>query len=92
MKLWLVHAFATLFMVGLIWLVQVVHYPLFAEVGEAEFVRYEQLHSQRISWVVMPVMLVELACAVLLVWNGRHDPLAWTGLVLLGIVWASTFF
>ena len=30
----LLHAAATLFMTGLIWFVQVVHYPLFARVGE----------------------------------------------------------
>lgn len=31
------HAGATLFMTGLIWFVQVVHYPLFLRVGEGNF-------------------------------------------------------
>lgn len=29
----LLHTFSTIFMTGLIWFVQVVHYPLFAAVG-----------------------------------------------------------
>ena len=31
------HLAATLFMVGVIWFVQVVHYPLFAKVGATAF-------------------------------------------------------
>ena len=31
------HAAATLFMVGVIWFVQVVHYPLMARVSASEF-------------------------------------------------------
>ena len=33
MLLLLLHAGATFFMCGLIWFVQIVHYPLFAQVG-----------------------------------------------------------
>ena len=57
---------STLFMTGLIWCVQLVHYPLFARVGEGTFSAYEQDHQRRITWIVMPVMLVELASGVLL--------------------------
>ncbi|MEY4607349.1 MAG: hypothetical protein RLY45_2109, partial [Actinomycetota bacterium] len=38
------HLVATMFMVGLIWFVQVVHYPLMAAVGEQQFVAYEDRH------------------------------------------------
>ena len=89
-----VHAFATLFMVGLIWFVQVVHYPLFAGVGEPGFPAYEQQHSRLTTYVVAPIMLAELAAAVLLVlWrpSGVAPGWLWAGLGLLGIVWLSTF-
>ena len=33
----LTQVFATLFMVGLIWFVQIVHYPLYAKVGREQF-------------------------------------------------------
>jgi hypothetical protein len=46
------HAASTLFLTGLIWLVQVVHYPLFAHVGQDSFVAYEAAHSQRITWLI----------------------------------------
>lgn len=91
----LVHAAATWFMVGLIWLVQVVHYPLFAGVGEEGFAAYAADHSRRITRVVGPVMLLELGTGVLLLARRPADvgwgwPLA--GLALLGVVWASTAF
>ena len=36
--IWLIiHAAATWFMVGLIWFVQIVHYPMFANVGRDSF-------------------------------------------------------
>ena len=50
----LVHAAATWFLVGLIWIIQVVHYPLFARVGEDGFVAYEAAHTRLISLVVGP--------------------------------------
>ena len=43
---------ATLYMVGLIWCVQIVHYPLFAEVGKDGFAAYEAAHSSLITAVV----------------------------------------
>ncbi len=84
-----------LFMTGLIWTIQIVHYPLFASVGASVFPAYEAEHSVRITIIVGPVMLLELAAAIALV---RVRPAlvpvwaAWTGLVLVGIIWASTAF
>jgi len=90
----LIHLAATWFMVGLIWFVQVVHYPLFARAGAAEFAAYSAAHQRLTTFVVLPPMLVELATAIVLVTPGgaRIDPwLAWTGLALLAVVWLSTF-
>ena len=46
--LWLTHLAATLFLVGLIWVVQVVHYPLFAHVGAEQFHGYWRVHTRPI--------------------------------------------
>ena len=88
----LTHVFATLFMVGLIWFVQIVHYPLFANVGADQFKRYEELHQKMTTWVVGPAMLVELATAVLLLKGSPSNctQLLWAGLVLVGIIWLTT--
>ena len=88
------HTSATLAMTGLIWFVQVVHYPLFRRVGNESFIEYERLPVRRTGWVVGPVMLTEAATAVLLVALADSQPmqlLAVIGAVLLGVIWVSTW-
>jgi len=89
----LVHVGATLFMVGVIWFVQIVHYPLFGSVGERGFAEYSRAHSRLTGLVVGPPMLVEAGTAVLLVARrpeGVPPVLPLVGLVLLAAVWLST--
>jgi hypothetical protein len=92
--LFVAHLAATLVMVGVIWFVQVVHYPLFAGVGAAGFRGYAAEHGRRTTWVVAPPMLVELGTGLMLVWR-RPDAMpaawAWAGVALLAVVWAATF-
>ena len=77
-------------LVGLIWLVQCVQYPLLARVGRGEFAAFHAEHCRRITWVVGPLMLVELGSAVWLLWLGLREGWFWTGLALLAVVWGST--
>lgn len=91
----LLHAVPTLCMTGLIWLVQLVHYPLFARIAPADFVAYEREHCRRIGPLVLPLMLVELAVSLWLPFaagDATDRSLAFAGLGLLALVWASTFF
>ena len=84
---------STWFMTGLIWFVQVVHYPLAAEVGEAAYVRYQGEHMRRTTWVVGPAMLVEGVTAVGAIWRpppGIGTAGVWLGIVMLVGIWAST--
>lgn len=89
----LVHAAATLFLTGLIWFVQVVHYPLMSRAGGEEFRRYEQEHRRLTGFVVAPPMLVELGAAG---WLAIRPPFpgseaaVWTGLTLVVLIWTST--
>ena len=55
----LLNVTATLFMVGVIWFVQVVHYPLMARLPAEKAVGYAVEHQRRTGWVVGPVMLLE---------------------------------
>lgn len=81
--------FCTVFMVGLIWFVQVVHYPLFKVVGDSS--NYFREHQKRTSWVVLPVMLLELVCAAFLLYY-RGIPVDQLGFVLVAVIWISTLF
>lgn len=91
--LFVIHAASSLYMAGLIWFVQVVHYPLFAGVGRPEFPAYEQRHTKLVTWVVAPPMLIEGMTALLLFWFRPAGVSNWalgTGLALLGVIWLST--
>lgn len=86
---------ATWFMTGLIWFVQVVHYPLYTRIGEAEFAVYERDHCSLTTLVVAPVMLVELFSAILLCVNRPKFvgmPECIVNVILLGVIWLSTMF
>ena len=88
----LIHAGCTLFLCGLIWIIQVVHYPLFAYVGHDGYEQYQQLHMQRITWIVAPIMIGEVVCALTLM-NApvpHHRFLLGIGLGLLALIWLST--
>jgi hypothetical protein len=87
------HLAATASMFGLIWFVQIVHYPLFGSVGHDSFVAYETAHRRRTSYVVGPLMAAEALTAVLLVANpptGVGVALPVAGVVLLGVIHMST--
>ena len=87
------HAGATLAMTGLIWFVQLVHYPLFACADRRVFADFERRHQARTTWVVAPLMLTELATAVALVRTPPGEAWAawaWAGLGLVAFLWATT--
>jgi hypothetical protein len=84
---------ATLFMLGVIWFVQIVHYPLFAKTESADFRTYEQRHTSLTTCVVAPPMLMEGATALLLLWFPPTGVSTWQpsiGLALLALIWLST--
>jgi len=79
-------------MVGLAWFVDVVHYPLFASVGDERFVSYHELHSRRTTWVVLPVMSVELVTSIALALDPPDGArvLALAGAALAVATWGLT--
>jgi len=92
----LLHLAATLYMTGLIWFVQVVHYPLLERVSREseDFTNYERAHVRRTGWVVMPAMLLELGTAIALLipaFAGNRPPYFILSLVVLAGIWLVTF-
>jgi hypothetical protein len=87
------HLAATAAMCGLIWFVQVVHYPLFAGVGPDGFAAYERRHQRTTSWVVGPFMAIEGVSAVAIAAWLRDEVglvLVGLGLALLAVIHGST--
>jgi len=82
------------FLSGLIWTIQVVHYPLMARVGAEGFAEYERLHSNWITPLVGPMMLAEAALAGLLMMQrpaGIPAWMPWVGAALVALLWGVTF-
>ena len=91
--LFVVNLIATWYMVGLIWMVQIVHYNMFDRVGLEQFQQYEADHNRLITPIVGVPMLFELATAVLLLFAAPDSFPRWAaivGLVLIGLIWLST--
>ncbi len=83
----------TLPLVGLIWFVQVVAYPQFARVDAASFPAYHAAHASLISYLVGPLMVVELGACLLAV--AARPPsvslhVAIAGLALCALAWGVT--
>ncbi len=85
------HGAATWAMTGVIWFVQVVHYPLMGAVGASGFAAYHAAHARLTTMVVGPLMLAEVACAGWIAME-RPSPASWVGVGLLVVVWGATFF
>ncbi len=86
----LIHAAITWALTGLIWTIQVVHYPLFAQVGRAEYRAYHARHMWLITWVAGPLMLAEAGSAVLLLWLREWTAFFLASLPPMLMIWAST--
>ena len=84
---------ATWAMVGLIWMVQLVHYPMLATYSATAPATAAADHQRRISWVVGPLMAAEGVSALILLVD-RPDTMpawsAWAAAILLGVALAST--
>jgi uncharacterized membrane protein len=87
-----VQAVAALYMTGVIWMCQIAHYPLFADVGSG-MPAYQRRNRVRTTSVVGPAMLAELVTTAVLVVS-RPAAIgawaAWLGIGLVAIAWAVT--
>jgi len=88
----LIQLFASFFLCGLIWIVQLVHYPSFKYVDNLEFTKFELFHTKNISFIVVPIMVLELATAIILAHNSLgYSKLFFINLILVLTVWLVTF-
>ncbi|MEM7008850.1 MAG: hypothetical protein AAF462_06910 [Thermodesulfobacteriota bacterium] len=83
-------------MTGLIWMVQIVHYPLFKYVGNEQFLEYERKHSKLITFIVGPVMSLELLTGIVILSSSFLSNTDYNiyliSFGLLVLIWLSTAF
>ncbi len=82
--------FCCFFMTGIIWLIQLVHYPAFKFIDESKFKKFHSFHSTRITYIVAPVMAIELLTAFALCFSVQAVYI-WNFILVL-ILWALTGF
>ena len=85
-----VNFISTSVMVGVIWVIQLLHYPSFHFINEKKYVEFQYFHMLRISFIVIPAMLTELASALLLAYFFRYSLTIILLVLVLGI-WGITF-
>ena len=88
----LIQLAVTLIMVGVIWFVQIIHYPLYRKIKEG-FVQYERAHLRRMAFFAGFLMIVEAATAIMMIPmlpTGLATSLAIVNIVLLVLIWLST--
>jgi len=91
LTVFLLNVAATWALVGLIWIVQIVHYPLFNLIGSERFREYHARHTRTITWIVAPLMFTEVVTAAMLVLGRIWDPWLLASYPLLAFNWLSTW-
>jgi hypothetical protein len=96
--LFLIHTFFTFFLTGLIWFVQLVHYPLFRSIPIENWVEFEKEHVKKATWITLPTMLVELLTGIALTFMTFQyivDDVYFNSMIinllLIICIWLSTF-
>lgn len=91
----LTHFICSIFMTGVIWVIQRVHYPSFSYISKQDFVAYHNFHSFHITWIVAPVMIIELLTAAFMVYENYYTEFFTKFLIVFLmtlILWIATFF
>lgn len=79
------------YMCGVIWLIQLIHYPSFVSVEPSQFANFHHRHSAVMGVLVGPVMIVELLAGLWLVSQHAHV-VSLANVVIVLLLWIFTFF
>ena len=87
----LIHLVFTSILVGIIWVIQLVHYPSFHFIRKDIYVSFQKLHTDKIAIIVAPVMLIELITGILLIYMETNINIVLiVSLVILLAIWILT--
>jgi len=93
-----IHILSTALMTGVIWTIQLVHYPSFHFINPSVYEKFQKFHMARISYLVMPLMIVELLTGFLLLFltpsatlSPNSYEILMLNFILILLIWLSTF-
>ena len=86
----MIHIISTSIMVGVIWVMQLVHYPSFKYVKESDYIIFQKYHMSNISYIVFPVMFTELITALIILFFGEKSLFFVLSLICLFLIWVIT--
>lgn len=87
---WLLSLASSWALFGLIWTIQLVHYPSFRYVPD--FTDFHPHHTSSITVIVMPLMLLELGLSTYLAHKTGYDWRWVIPLAMVLVIWGITFF
>lgn len=94
------HVITTVAMTIVIWVVQVIIYPMFLYVSTSDFPMYHSVYSRRITMLVAPLMVVELCSGFGLFFFREHHHIVQyvspfcliANCLVLAVIWFCTLF
>ena len=85
------HLIFTSIMTGVIWVIQIVHYPSFHFIEKELYTAFQKFHMNKISIIVIPIMLAELITGMMLFLDkSSKSPFLTISFVILVLIWLIT--
>ena len=85
------HLIFSSIMTGVIWVIQIVHYPSFHFIEKELYTAFQKFHMNKISIIVIPIMLAELITGIMLLFDkSSKSPFLTISLIMLILIWAIT--
>ncbi len=93
-QLWILklHIFLSFVLTGVIWIVQLVHYPSFHYIESTNFREFEKFHIFRTSILLGPLMILELLTGAILLTGSSFLPgyILWINFIFMTLIWLIT--
>ena len=85
------HLIFTSIMTGVIWIIQIVHYPSFHFIEKELYTAFQKFHMNKISIIVIPIMLAELITGMMLFLDkSSKSPFLIISIIILVLIWLIT--
>ncbi len=90
--IFVIHFFTCAFMTGVIWIIQILNYPSYIYVDKEKASEFHDYHTKNITYIVGPVMFIELLSGSLLLWYNAGNLLYVLNFLGLIAIWLHTAF
>lgn len=82
---------SAIYMLGVIWVIQLIHYPSFSNISESAFQQFHNQHTSAMGLIVGPIMVIELLASIWLL-NAEANMFSISNLIIVLGLWLLTFF